>query len=105
MKFLLVKLVGSGLCGCDSFTRHQHIEYGMLSDVADGLFVGHHGKVVAIALKDLVMDAETGLCRGTRLVHLSHVNTLKNKWLVVTWIRIEHSKTGLKCSLTLSVYP
>lgn len=42
----------------------------MLLDVVHSFLVCHHCEVIAVALEDLVMDAESSSCCGTAIVDL-----------------------------------
>lgn len=60
----------------DALTGDQQVQDGMLLDVVDGLFVRHHGEIVAIALQDFVVDTQPRPGSRTAVMDLGTVDTI-----------------------------
>lgn len=68
----------------------------MLLDVADGFLMGYHGKIVAVALQDLVVNSKAAFGRRARIVNFRHVDALlNNRKMYIEFIKTYNALNAL----------
>jgi len=88
-------------CLRHSLPCYQHIEYRQPFDIIYRLLMGHHGEIIAIELKDLIVNSEATPTCSAVLHHLSHIDSVV---LVPLWalpVILVDAATNLEATLVL----